>query len=162
MSAISSETAALLRRFAVAKDRTLSVDTLHQLLPGREYKDRIDALRKENVLAVADSRSYADGDLYVVGRPSAYRLTAYGADLLSAFEKDQQERADREAEAKRKEADQRTQAQIDKKQKFRHDFKVAAFSVALTAAIAFFIQHFSKLLHCLQRVLPSIRKLLGF
>lgn len=88
--------------------------------------------------------------------PERYMLDIEGEKRLSArqqqIDEARQREADRKADADRREAAQRAQAIIDRKQKFRHDFHVAAFSVALTLLI----EHLADILDLVKQALKVI------
>lgn len=59
-------------------------------------------------------------------------ITVAGLDALSAYEKAINEMAHKDAREHEKQSREDAKSVKDKKEQFRHDFKVAAFSVALT------------------------------
>lgn len=88
--------------------------------------------------------------------PEMYVLDVEGEKLLAAhrqqIDQARQHEADRKAEADRKESSDRLKALIDKKKDYRHDFKVAAFTVFLTLII----EHHAYFLDLLKKALESV------
>ena len=148
----------LLRRFARARNQTLSVDELEAMLPGDEYEYRLAELLGAGFIEVAD---YADipaaADIIsAMPVPEAFRMTIAASDYLQALDQEAQERADQRAAAEREKRADKSQAVVDRKQKLRHDYKVAAFTVILTL----FVEHIGDILNFVKVTLvPILRSL---
>lgn len=98
------------------------------VLIGEGAKPRLARMRTQGLVVRADS--------WFGSVPGAvYRIGPAGENALSEF----QQRADRDAQQRadeqRKQRADRVQAGIDRKQKLRHDLKVAAFGAVVTVAL---------------------------
>lgn len=83
---------------------------------------------------------------------TAFVATAAGIRALHDFKEQAQQMAQQQADEDRKIAAKQVQAVIDKKKEFRHDFKVAAFTVVLTLGL----EHIADFVNLLQRALKAI------
>lgn len=98
---------------------------------------------------------YADGEPDGMGGMRNYQAIAIsdkGNFLLSAEERRRNDAADQAARKAEEKAADDAKAVIDKKQSFRHDFHVAAFSVALTLCL----EHINDIADLVKTVLKSI------
>jgi len=141
MSYISPQTLKLLRRFRSARNRTLPVYQLRELMPDEEYRHRMDILLGEGYIELADvfSSRKSNGALFL-GEPKAYRLTTADIDYLSMCDQKDQEKADK----KRIEEQDKAQAKEDKIKDRRHDYHVAAFGAVLGAVLTLLVEHFDQ------------------
>lgn len=76
-------------------------------------------------------------------------LTGEGVSMLSASEKAAQDIAKEKADQDDQKAADHAQREIDRKKQFRHDFKVAAFSVILALVLEHLPGLIQRLLHCI-------------
>ena len=81
-----------------------------------------------------------------------YRITDAGRLALQAAEEADQQMAQQKAEAEVKEAAKRMEAFVDRKQKYRHDFKVAAFG----AVLALLFEHYRDIKNLVYSALKAL------
>lgn len=153
MDHMSDANRVLLQCFADAPRQTLYADDLRCLYDDPEREERIRVLKALGMIAVADTETRSLGNgVCLIGHPIAWRITVKGRDYLSACEQQLDQQRQQKAELQAKERVQRAQALLDKKHEFRHDFKVAAFTVAATL----FLEHLPDVLKLLHRVLEML------
>lgn len=153
MEDLSTANRALLCRFRHAPDHTMHIDALRVLYSNDECHERIQALKSFGMITVAETITKSLGNgVCLVGHPVAWRITTKGLDYLASFDQQLDQQRQQKAELQAKEQAQRAQALLDKKHEFRHDFKVAAFTVAATL----FLEHLPDVCKLLHRVLEML------
>ena len=101
-----------------------------QISPDRDTTDRLQALLKSGLVEYC----YIGDDRSRMG----YRVTLKGRDLLSSAEQERQDRAEQAAQQDQ----EKLRSKAEKIKDYRHDFAVAAFSVAL----ALLVEHFGEII----------------
>lgn len=98
--------------------------------------EREELLRKADFIRLVQRSETRQGTGYSMTYDQDYwKITALGKDALKEFEDAVQKMADDNAKHDEENRSEQLQALKDKKQSFRHDFVVAAFSALLTLSI---------------------------
>lgn len=114
-----------------------------------EQRFVLNQLLKDRLVIHTDGEMDGFGGMY---NHQSIAITDAGTHALASEDRRRKEMADQEAQkaAEKRANDQK--AVMDKKQSFRHDFHVAAFSVALTLCL----EHINDIVDLVKTVLKSI------
>ena len=85
-------------------------------------------------------------------RPTTYTLGTKGEGVLASHEQLAQQMTEQKAEAAREKEANDAKAVLDKKKDYRHDFKVAAFTVILTLSI----EHITEIINLFKDALKAV------
>lgn len=139
---LSPHEAALLERVARSRD---GYRVRYDHLPDSEKLVARELRRRELIFV----NSLLDEDFY--------RLTPAGESALASFneacDKARHDQAQKRAEDAAKRESDRAQVLADKKRDYRHDFKVAAFTVVLTLLV----EHFGKIIDFVKFLIGKAR-----
>lgn len=115
----------------------------------RKLTEREELLRQCGFIRLVQRRETKQGDGYSMTYVQAYwKITELGKDALKEFEDAAQKMTDDNAKHDEEKRSEQLQALKDKKQSFRHDFVVAAFSVLLTLSI----EHHQEILNFVNKI----------
>lgn len=115
----------------------------------RKLTEREEYLKSSGYIQLINYRAVNLGNGFTqVYDPGSWKITAAGEDALKEFEDAAKKMAEDNAKHEEEKRTEQLQAAKDKKQSFRHDFKVAIFS----AVFVYILDHFQDIFNLIQKI----------